>query len=339
MVGTTVIGDTKLGATTLPPDARALNRYFRLLDDPAVIRQALMDVLDKSPASPQIDPIRKLFESTFHHLKHFEHRKDRVFEQKLALGLNLAIEHAFADAADELESLGSPQKTTRNEIVPTARISDSSTIAGGSAAPNTTSDKTADVASIAMVSEASCSEQEQVTETEQSSEAPRSARAFWSHLLESVHLQVASRTTKVWGRKKIYEVYRLNGPATSHKTFEQVRLDVQRDFSAAYSGTDCRSYALQREDGYLFLHLVIGNPYDYTDERNRSVSGEKKKKKGNEFVFIVKPGSSLMAVTASRAPSKSRFVKYVLTALDLALATTNKNVAQNGKSMKKMDIC
>ena len=38
-----------------------------------------------------------------------------------------------------------------------------------------------------------------------------------------------------------------------------------------------------------------------------------------------------MAVTASRAPSKSRFVKYVLTAVDLALATTDKNVAQNGK--------
>ena len=35
---------------------------------------------------------------------------------------------------------------------------------------------------------------------------------FWNHLLEHVHLHVTSRTICTWGRKKVYEVYRLAGP-------------------------------------------------------------------------------------------------------------------------------
>jgi hypothetical protein len=38
-----------------------------------------------------------------------------------------------------------------------------------------------------------------------------------------------------------------------------------------------------------------------------------------------------MALTASRAPSKSSFVKFVLMAVDLALATPTRNAAQNGE--------
>jgi hypothetical protein len=329
MVGVTVIGDGKLGATSLPPEARALNRFFRLLDDPCDVREALIDALDKAPPSSNIGPIRQVIESIFDPLKQFEHRKDRILEHKLALGVNLAVENAFADSVDELVSLGSPQKVPKNLNTNPSICSDSSTLGGEPYPPKNTTDKTSDIASVALVSEASYSEQQESASAV--SEAHCTASDFWAYLLEAIHLQVVSRTTRVWGRKKIYEIYRLNGPATSHKTFEQIRLDVQRDFSAAYSGIECRTYALQRQDGYLFLHLVIGKPYDYADERNRSVSGEKKKKKANEFVLIVKPGSTLMALTASRAPSKSRFVKYVLTAIDLALASAEKSVAQNGE--------
>ena len=313
----------------MPPEARALNRFFRLLDDPADVREAFMDALDKAPASSNLRPIRQVVESIFDPLKQFEHRRDRLFEHKLALGINVAVENAFADSLDELESLGSPQKVAKSQNINRSICSDSSTLGRGHYPSKTTTDKTSDIASVALVSEASYAEQQESTSAV--SEVLCTASDFWAYILEAIHLQIVSRTTRVWGRKKIYEIYRLNGPATSRKTFEQIRLDVQRDFSAAYSGIECRTYALQRQDGYLFLHLVIGKPYDYTDERNRSVSGEKKKKKANEFVIIVKPGSTLMALTASRAPSKSRFVKFVLTAIDLALATTEKNVAQNGE--------
>lgn len=325
MVGTTVLGDGKLSAKTLPPEARALNRFFRLLVDPRVIREAVTDVIDHAPSTSQVVTIRMLLDSIFEPLKLFENRNDSLFEHKLALGINSLIENTFAGTEDDLESLGSPHKPTRDQTPLHSSLSDPSL--GGIDGPETSYEKSRDVASIAVVSDAS--ETEVKTQSKIQPQALGTTSAFWAHLLEAIHLQVVARTTRIWGRKKIYEIYRLNGPATALKALEQIRAEVQRDFSAAYSGIECRTYALQRQDGYLFLHLVIGEPYNYTDERNRSISGEKKKKKANEFMFVVKPGSDLMAVTASRAPSKSRFVKYVLTAVDLALATTDKNVAQN----------
>lgn len=329
MVGTTVLGDGKLSAKTLPPEARALNRFFRLLVDPRVIREAVTDVLEHAPSTPEVATIRMLLDSIFEPLKLFENRNDSLFEHKLALGINSLIENTFAGTEDDLESLGSPHKPTRDQTPLHSSLSDPNL--GGIDGPETSYEKSRDVASIAVVSDAS--ETEVKTQSTIQPQALGTTSAFWAHLLEAIHLQVVARTTRIWGRKKIYEIYRLNGPATALKALEQIRAEVQRDFSAAYSGIECRTYALQRQDGHLFLHLVIGEPYNYTDERNRSISGEKKKKKANEFMFVVKPGSDLMAVTASRAPSKSRFVKYVLTAVDLALATTDKNVAQNGEFM------
>ena len=327
MVGTTVLGDGKLTAKTLPPEARALNRFFRLLVDPRVIREAVTDVLENAPSTSQVVIIRELLDSIFDPLKHFENRNDNLFEHKLALGINSLIENAFAGTDDDLESLGSPHKPTIDQTPFNSSLSE--TRIGGIDDPEATHDRNREVASIAVVSAVSGAEGK--TESKIQPLALGTISAFWAHLLEAIHLQVVARTTRIWGRKKIYEIYRLNGPATALKSLEQIRAEVQRDFSAAYSGIECRTYALRRHDGFLFLHLVIGEPYNYTDERNRSISGEKKKKKANEFMFVVKPGSDLMAVTASRAPSKSRFVKYVLTAVDLALATTDKNVAQNGE--------
>lgn len=329
MVGTTVLGDVRLSATSLPPEARALKRLFRLLVDACVIREAIIDVLDKAPATSQVIMIRKSLDSIFGPLKDFEYRSDHMFEHKLAHGFNLIIENAFAGVEEDLESLGSPYKPTNSDQTPRPSSWDDASTLGEKNGPKTAHDKFSGVASVAVVSDASDSDEK--FESQLPPEDLRTTSAFWAHFLEAMHLQVAARTTRVWGRKKIYEIYRLSGPAASHKSLEQIRAEVQRDFSASYSGIECRTYALQRQDGHLCLHLVIGSPYDYTDERNRSITGEKKKKKANEFMFIVKPGSTLMAVTASRAPSKSRFVKYVLTAVDYALATTDKNAAQSGK--------
>jgi hypothetical protein len=178
-----------------------------------------------------------------------------------------------------------------------------------------------------MVSEASEAEDAAVTVTATNG---MTAKAFWSRVLEAMHLQVVSRTTRVWGRKKIYEIYELNGPATQTAPAEQIRLDVETEFGRA-TGMECRAYAMHGGDGNIYIQLSIGKPFDYYDEKNRSVSGEKKKKQGNEFHIMVQPGSRLMAVSASRAPSRSRFRKFALTAFDLALSTAVKDAAQNGE--------
>jgi hypothetical protein len=342
MVGITVIGDGKLNAKTLPPEARALNRLCRLLDNSNDIQDALFDVLMKAPQTPEIVCIRKLIATIIEPLKAIEYRKDRLFEHKLALGINIAIVTTFHNSDDELESLATPatksssirnhhrriENNRSNERSTTNENDRTSLDRKNHKIWSLHSDGDSGKASVAIVSE---------TESEggsDQSDIPLTISAFWAYLLEALHLQVVSRTTRVWGRKKIYEIYRLNGPATSTKSLEQIRQDLQREFQTAYSGIESRTYVMKRDDdGFLFLHLVIGKPFDYSDERNRAASGEKKKKKANEFIFIVQPGSCLMAVSASRAPSKSRFVKYVLTAIDLALATSEQSQGvKNGEN-------
>jgi hypothetical protein len=348
MPGTSSIGDNKLGPESLPPEARVVNRHFRLLKEPDAIRESILDVLDRAPPScRQVAQIRQLFELSFRRLKNFEHRNDRMFEQKLAKALNAAIENAFIDAdEDDLDSfMGSPvakipaansddSDSDESIVAPaphkspgSSRTSLRRTSRSFKAAPPSSATNQ-DVASIALVSEA-----DQASDEPASSDAPRSAKAFWGMLLEAMTLQVASRTTQVWGRKKIYEVYRLNGPVTTTKTPEDIRRAVHDEFGSMFKNcVDYRTYALERQsDGYLCIFLKIGKYYDYHDERNRAISGEKKKKKADEFIVIVKPDSSLMAVTASRASSRAKNTKFLLPALDFALSTVDKNVSRSGE--------
>ena len=75
------------------------------------------------------------------------------------------------------------------------------------------------------------------------------------------------------------------------------------------------------ETTYLFIHMCIGKPLDLHDENLRAPSGEKRKKKANEFIAVLRPGSALFALSASRAPSGSRFTKFLLGALAKALSS------------------
>lgn len=152
----------------------------------------------------------------------------------------------------------------------------------------------------------------------------------WAHLLEHVHLHVTSKTTRTWGSKKIYEVYRLAGPTLPVINMEEIRSKVQKEFLAFYDGStdcgkialrysDCRVYVVQREDHCLWIQVNIGRSFDPADEIQRSKTGEKKKKAATEFVAVIPPESNLVALTASRAASRSRFTPYVLSALETAL--------------------
>lgn len=344
MPGTTVLGESSLTVSTLPPEARALKRFFRLLDKEEM-RTAMIDVLETHFSSnPKINGLKENFKSTYDRLKLFESRKDRKFEQRLAQGVNAAVEFTFEDDHSlenekHLEcdiSLESPKKRARTTpaSIPGDPSQDVLPInsMGGNDLPTTSPNilipqsfearSTTNDQSIAVVTEASACARDQ-EETTKESRYALTMKSFWTTLIEGMHLQVISRTTQVWGRKKIYEIYRLQGTAACTKSMEQLRQDVRREFSESYCGAypedrDCRAYAKQ-SDGFIYLFLAIGKPYDFRDERNRASSGEKKKKKGNEFVFIVKPGANLVAVSASRAPSRSPLSKFALTAFDLAM--------------------
>lgn len=321
MVGTTIIGDNSQGAHALPPEARTINRYFRLLDDPNTMKAAFYHALEDAPPD-LVKQVKESFEAVFVSGKRMESRKDKLFEKLLAKGIYNTVEHAFEVAAtdDDDSSMASPRNSDDSLGSPKRK----KTL--HEAAPKTAT-SLEDGASAALISEDG--------ETQVGLVAPpmtMTSDAFWTMILEAMHLEVVSRTNRIWGRQKIYEVYRLNGVATSTKTPREIRDAIQEEFSSAFRGKGCRTYALLQDDGYLYIHLVIGKPYDFHDERNRSISGEKKKKAGNEFVVMVKPGSSLMAISASRAPSRSRFLKFALTSFDFALSVAT--VTKNGKCLK-----
>jgi hypothetical protein len=169
---------------------------------------------------------------------------------------------------------------------------------------------------------------------------------FWANLLEAVHLEVSARTTRVWGNKKVYEVYKLAGPAMLVSNLEEIRQRVQKEFLAVYDGSinedsvcavrysDCRVYATIRSDPLaLWIQVNVGRSLDVSDEVNRSITGEKKKKAATEFLAVVTPDSPLVILTASRAASRSPFTPYVLSALEACLTcSVVGGYASKGKS-------
>lgn len=226
-------------------------------------------------------------------------------------------------------------------------VSDSSTIEASEASQQEEEEQTRDSAS-QQIMETSTEEPFQGAQEEIEMGLTNAARYLWSIILESLHLQVASRTTRVWGRKKIYEVYELARPMQDTCTEElpALRRRLETECCSIFDGvlrdaSDCRVYVTlqnlaigsngsnnQRHTQGLFVQIHLGKLLDLQDERNRSVSGEKKKKAEREFVAQLVPGSKLFALTASRSPSRSKFTPYILTVLENILTeTTNMNHA------------
>jgi hypothetical protein len=154
----------------------------------------------------------------------------------------------------------------------------------------------------------------------------------WANLLEAVHLEVSARTTRVWGKQKIYEVYQMAGPAMPVSNVEEIRQRIQKEFLAVYDGSiaadnvcairysECRVYATIRSDPLaIWIQVNVGASVDLSDEVNRSVSGKKKQKAATEFLAVVTPESPLVILTASRAASRSPFTPYVMSALEACL--------------------
>ena len=155
--------------------------------------------------------------------------------------------------------------------------------------------------------------------------------AIWTMALEKLHLELCTITTRSWGRKKKYEVYQMAGPAKPNT--EGLCQVIVQEFIKVFLGSmegsescmlrysDCRAY-VSRKGKELWIQVNIGKPFDYTCHFNRNKAGSKKKKSCTEYVAVVTPESSLIALTASRAPSRSRFTPYVFAALENALTCT-----------------
>lgn len=310
MPGITMIGNTSRGAkltSALPAEARSLSRFLGLLQTPQVASDALLGSLSLAPPSSQRDGIFESLKETLELLTKLD-RPPKEIMDRMSIAAELAIRSAFSkngnrkgnDTDDEDISNIAPPMTTTMASARTAVVSDSST-AGSEV----------DTESLVVVEDDSLAE-----------------KRFWAAILESVHLQVTSRTTKVWGKKKIYEIYQLSGTSSLISAPDDIAKAVEREFRTIFHGggedhSGCRTYALMSGNS-LYIQLNIGKFYDFHDERNRSLSGEKKKKKGNEFTAIIEPGSPLIALSASRSPRRSHFTKFVLAALDAALTPNNR---------------
>lgn len=173
-------------------------------------------------------------------------------------------------------------------------------------------------------------EESEATETQLDKELVK--MDLWANLLEAVHLEVSARTTRSWGKKKIYEVYQMAGPAMPVSNVEDIRQRIQKEFLAVYDGSiaqdnvrairysECRVYATIRSDPLaLWIQVNVGLSSDLSDEVNRSITGKKKQKAATEFLAVVTPESPLVILTASRAASRSPFTPYVLSALETCL--------------------
>ena len=301
--------------TALPAEARSLSRLLHLLQQSHVASAALLGSLLQMPPSPQCQEISTNLKETLASLQNL----DLPFKQmsdRMSIATELAIRTAFHNPDHLREDgkikgeFGSPVESDVESIAPPMTAKATKT-------------------SAAIVSDSSTAGSETETEIMNDMDVAVGMKKFWGSLLEAVNLQVASRTTSVWGKKKIYEVYHLSAPVSLAGSLDDIRKNVEMEFRTVFHGggedhSGCRTYAVMSAANSLYIQLNIGKHYDFSDERNRATSGEKKKKADYEFIAIVNSASPIIALTASRAPSRSRLTKFVLTALDAAL-TQNKS--------------
>jgi hypothetical protein len=332
MPGISAIGDfatssKRHASSVLPAEARALSRLIRNAETVEQGVQLLIGILE--------EPILSKVKDVLPTISKESSIDPRLSYHRLGLFMEQAVQSVVQEAAEEEEQAaakGSSSGTHTNDD------SDDSIDTNPNARPT---EKGATPAAT-MVSDMSSAEETAASllrdfkQSTQLTVPNKTAKAVWARILESLQLAVCTRTTKTWGRKKIYEVYQLSmGPVNVQgKSCNEIANMVNAEFRSIYHGggedeSGCRVYC-QEYENRLYLQVCIGKSFDYTDMRNRSLSGEKKKKKANEFVIVCEDGSDLLAVTASRAPSGSRFTSYVMTALELVLPGAVKQAKDNG---------
>jgi hypothetical protein len=148
---------------------------------------------------------------------------------------------------------------------------------------------------------------------------------FWPNLLEAIGLQVASRRISKTRSKKIYELYKLAGPCMLVADQQELRQEISNEFlkvfHANHQGTrligqsECRVFSVQHEDSAaLWIQINIGRPIDVRDQTLNMKGNE-----GNEFIVLIVPESNLVALTASKAASRSVYTPYIMYVLETVL--------------------
>ena len=337
--------------TSQSPQVRNLARLLKLLQDPETAVAALLDAVKQSSLSQRTSLMHSHLQSLLDLLR----RKGwQNFKSHASLEMAQAAEAAFVAATrDNLGESNEMLADARQEETRRNRFPRDSLLLGAHATEASSVKETQGLHPPAMdpITTAAATEKPVtdslalVSDTEDAASGYATAKPgygieddvdldsefalmdFWSNLLEAVHLQVSSRTTRVWGRRKIYEVYRLAGPTTPVSDLDQLRHKISKQFLAIYEARDrrmrqygnCRVFAVQHADA-LWIQFNIGRAFDCNDEMNRSArTGGKKGKLGTEYLAIVHSESNLVALTASRAPSRAPFTSYVLSALETVL--------------------
>lgn len=144
----------------------------------------------------------------------------------------------------------------------------------------------------------------------------KAANACWRVLFEAFSLQMALWTP---ARSRIYEVYRLSSPAYVSSDLRRAQRAVQNEFELIHDEA-CRVY-IHCDQNELVVEVCVGDIERGSHRQARASTPIPKPKA--EFIAVLNHGSSLLALTAKKAASRSPFTQFVLDALDATLTTNS----------------
>lgn len=344
-----------LQLSTQTAEIRNLARQLKLLQDLEVAERALTDAIEQTPLFKQLCKedgklLLKKVEATL-----YRWRKRGTLDQKsFAIRMAQAVESAFSavvtkkpncpKSARSKSAFEGKKKSERSSRASVLSRNDPSKLAQFSEDEEhdmdppqsdfitpAVSSRMSDIATLVSDTEGvtwpSARGEEEVVDVD----TQLAITDFWPNLIEAVSLQVASRTTNVWGKKKVYEMYKLAGPCMPISDHQELRQDISREFLKVFdesnrgtrltSQSECRVFSVKHEDpATLWIQINIGRPFDARDHTFLAESQSlKKRKEGNEFIAMIVPESSLVALTASRAASRSIYTPYVIFVLENVL--------------------
>lgn len=336
-----------LQLSTQSAEIRNLARQLSLLQDSETAEHALQDAIEQTPLFKKLCKddgklLLKKIETTL-----YRWRKRGILDQKsFAVRMAQAVESALSTLLTK-KPKGlklAPKKSASEDGKRAGRCNDASTPLDresfnvGQMDPPPQSHSSTPVApprtnEIALVSDSEGMARHSSREEGEAMDVDMQLAItdFWPNLIEAIGLQVASRTTSVWGRKKVYEMYKLAGPCMPISDHQELRQDISREFLKAFdesnpgtrltSQSECRVFSVQHENSAaLWIQINIGRPFDVRDHTFLAErEGSKKRKDGNEFIAMIVPESNLVALTASRAASRSVYTPYVIFVLEVIL--------------------
>ena len=339
-------------------EIRNLARQLSLLQDPKIAEHALKDAIEQTPLLKKLCKddgklLQKKIETTL-----YRWRKRGVLNQKsFAVRMAQAVESALSTVLAKKPK--DPKKLAVNKSASeggkrSGRRGDSLDAAGQMNPPQSdlsTPRTSARTNEIALVSDSEGITRHLSREEGEAMDVDRQLAIsdFWPNLIEAIGLQVASRTTSVLGKKKVYEMYKLAGPCMPVSDQQELRQDISREFLKVFdesnqgtrltSQSECRVFSVKHEDpAALWIQINIGRPFDVRDQTRQ---GMQKNKDGYEFIAMIAPESNLIALTASRAASRSVYTPYIIFVLETVLTcSVAGGYASGGKrNVDRLVVC